>query len=426
MGSNKLGASLQKQVCIVKLTYSARIQAPKKCEVQLGMVIKKWQFMGLTVRLQDFSYKNNLGEVNEKEEKPLRLEKCFILVVTWFQITIRAIQDKIKQAVHGGWMENPGTRTEQCEYVMENLTYTKDFHLVPFSAKSDYTSLFVNMFFFLYLFGVITNSMIITVTCTNDQLHTPMYLFLCNLALVDICYTTTTVPNLLYMLFSGDNTVFFLQCFTQMYFYAVAASTENVLILIMAFDRYVAICHPLHYHDILNRKHCLLLASGTWITGFLNSFVMTIPVSNMSFCQSHTVYQFFCDAKSLINISCAGTEYFSIVIYLEILVVAFFPVTFSLISYIKIIRVILQIKSKDGRKKAFSTCSSHLTIVIIYYTTGMSVYMMPSSESFNVLNQVLTVIYTVVTPIINPLIYSLRNKDVKIALLRLLGGNITW
>ncbi|XP_063810665.1 olfactory receptor 2T5-like [Pseudophryne corroboree] len=188
----------------------------------------------------------------------------------------------------------------------------------------------------------------------------------------------------------------------------------------MAYDRYVAICDPLHYHSILNRKLCLVLASGTWISGSLNAFVLSIPASHMSFCQSRTIHQFFCDAKALINISCAGSDDLYIVIYTEFLVYGVFPVMFFLISYIKIIRVILKIKSKDGRKKAFSTCSSHLTVVIMYYISGVSVYMMPPSEYSDVLEQVFSALYTVVTPIINPLIYSLRNKDVKISLMRLL------
>ncbi|XP_075037410.1 olfactory receptor 1G1-like [Mixophyes fleayi] len=262
--------------------------------------------------------------------------------------------------------------------------------------------------------------LISTLIYTDDQLHTPMYLFLCNLALVDICYTTTTVPKLLYMLLSGDNTVSFTQCFTQMYFYISVSFTEDLLIFVMAYDRYVAICNPLHYHFILNRKNCLLFVSGIWISGYLNAIALTIQASNMFFCHSDIIHHFFCDIKALINISCAGSEDVYIVIYLDALIFGVFPVMFSLTSYIKIIRVILQIKSKGGRKKAFSTCSSHLTVVTIYYAIGSSVYMMSPSESSKILEPVFTVVYAVVTPMINPLIYSLRNKEVKLALLRIL------
>ncbi|XP_063788965.1 olfactory receptor 2M2-like [Pseudophryne corroboree] len=209
-----------------------------------------------------------------------------------------------------------------------------------------------------------------------------------------------------------------------MYFFASVGGTENILIFIMAYDRYVAICDPLHYQNILSRKHCILLASATWAVGFLNSLVFTIQASHMSFCQSRTIHQFFCDAKAIINISCAGSAEFYIVVYLEFLILVFFPVMFNFTSYIKIIWVILQIKSKDGRMKAFSTCSSHLSMIIMYYVTGFCEFMMPISDYSNVLEQVFTVLYSVVTPMINPLIYSLRNKDVKSALLRLLGANL--
>ncbi|XP_063788962.1 olfactory receptor 1G1-like [Pseudophryne corroboree] len=304
---------------------------------------------------------------------------------------------------------------------MQNNTFIKEFYLVLFSVKSGYTSLTTSVFFFLYVFGVLINCSIITVISTDVQLHTPMYVFLCNLAIADIFFTTTTVPNLLYMLLSGDNTVSFIQCFSQLYFYIFAAGAEDILIFIMAYDRYVAICDPLHYQDILNRKHCILLASGTWIVGLLNSILFTIQASLMSFCHSHTIHQFFCEPKAMINIACTGSEEFYIVVYVEFLIFGFIPAMFCFTSYIKIIRVILQIKSKDGRKKAFSTCSSHLTVVIMYYMAGLCAYMMPTSESSNVLEQVLTAVDAVVTPMINPLIYSLRNKDVKSALLRLLG-----
>ncbi|XP_063788945.1 olfactory receptor 2M2-like [Pseudophryne corroboree] len=271
------------------------------------------------------------------------------------------------------------------------------------------------------IWSTVINAIIISVIYIDYQLHTPMYLFLCNLALVDICYTTTTVPNLLYMLLSGDITVSFIECFTQMYFYFLSGSSEINVIFIMAYDRYVAICDPLRFHTVLNRKHCVVFASGTWISGCLNSFVITIPASHLSFCHSRTLNQFFCDAKALINISCGGSEDFSIVIYTAVMVYGTFPVMFCLASYIKIIRVILQTKSKDGRKKAFSTCSSHLTVVIMFYMTNLSVYLVPPSDYSSVLEPVFSVLYSIVTPTINPLIYSLQNKDMKSALLRLLA-----
>ncbi|KAM5151772.1 olfactory receptor 8D1-like [Mantella aurantiaca] len=281
--------------------------------------------------------------------------------------------------------------------------------------------IFNTVFFFLiYVIGILVNLTIIIVIFLDLHLHTPMYLFLCNLSIIDICYTTVIVPKLLYILFSGNNTVPFTQCFIQMNFVFLTASTEDTILFIMAYDRYVAICHPLDYHRILNKKVCILLVMVTWISGCLNSFLLTSSILKMIFSSSLTIHQFFCDAKALINISCSGTEMFYIVLYTNILVYGLCPVMCNVMSYVKIIRVILHIKSKDGRSKAFSTCSSHLIVMIIYYGSCTAVYMIPPSDRYNQLEQILTVFYTTVIPMLNPLIYSLRNKEIKNSLQKLL------
>ncbi|XP_073490968.1 olfactory receptor 2L2-like [Aquarana catesbeiana] len=267
-------------------------------------------------------------------------------------------------------------------------------------------------FFFIYFIGMLVNIAIIAVICLDPHLHTPMYLFLCNLSVIDISYTTVTLPKLLYILFSGNNSVSFTQCLIQMYFMLQAASAEGNILFIMAYDRYVAICHPLHYHHILNRKICILLIIVIWLGGCVNSSIITISVLKIIFC-SVTIHQFFCDAKALINISCGGTEMFYIVFYAEYLVFGLCPVMCNLMSYVKIIRIIQRIKSKDGRRKIFSTCSSHLIVMAIYYGSGVSAYMTPPSDRYELLEQILTIFYTTIVPMLNPLIYSLRNKEVK-------------
>ncbi|KAM5151777.1 olfactory receptor 8D1-like [Mantella aurantiaca] len=298
---------------------------------------------------------------------------------------------------------------------MESNTSWLEFHILPFFIKSDHKLFIFNtvFFFLIYVIGIIANLIIISVICLDLHLHTPMYLFLCNLSIIDICYTTVTVPKLFYILFSGNNTVSYTQCFIQVYFVFLAVTTEDTIIFIMAYDRYVAICHPLDYHRILNKRICILLILATWISGFLNSFLSTSSILKMIFCSSLTIHQFFCDAKALINIACSGTEMFYIVLYTESFVLGLCPVMCNLVSYVKIIRVILHIKSKDGRSKAFSTCSSHLTVMAIYYGTAIAVYMIPPSDRYDLLEQILTVFYTTVIPMLNPLIYSLRNKEVK-------------
>ncbi|XP_063788975.1 olfactory receptor 1-like [Pseudophryne corroboree] len=304
---------------------------------------------------------------------------------------------------------------------MDNHTSLPEFFIVAFSTFSAYKSYLFTVFLLIYLIALLANSAIITVIYIDQHLHTPMYLFLCNLSLLDLCYTTVTLPKLLYMLLSGNYTVSFIQCFTQMYFYWESVSTEVVLLFTMAYDRYVAICNPLHYHRIFNRKLCVELTAAIWVTGCLNSLLILIAATHMTFCNSYIINQFFCDAKSLMKLACTHKEEFSIVIYVEVFVFGISPFFISLTSYIKIISTILNIKSRDGRKKAFSTCSSHLTVLTIFYGTAITVYLMPPSDHNKVLELIFTVLYTVVTPMLNPLIYSLQNKDVKRALKRFTG-----
>ncbi|XP_077306147.1 olfactory receptor 1E16-like [Lithobates pipiens] len=304
---------------------------------------------------------------------------------------------------------------------MENTTFLLDVHILPIFMTTDHklTIFSTVYFFFIYLIGLLMNIVIITVIYLDLHLHTPMYLFLCNLSVVDVCYTTVIIPKLLYMLLSGNNQMPFTQCFIQIYFFFIVDSAEVTVLLIMAYDRYVAICHPLDYHRILNKKICLLLMMVIWIGGSANSSLLTSSILKLFFCSSVTIHQFFCDAKALINISCGGIETFYIVMYTDSLVFVLLPIVCNSMSYVKIIRVILNIKSKNGRSKAFSTCSSHLAVMAIYYGSSVSVYMTPPSNHYDLLEQILTMFYTTVVPILNPLIYSLRNKEVKSSLRKL-------
>ncbi|KAM9305414.1 putative olfactory receptor 1F12P [Gastrophryne carolinensis] len=302
---------------------------------------------------------------------------------------------------------------------MENNTAILVFQLLPFFMQTNIALVFAVVFFFLiYFFGLQLNIVIILMICLHRHLYTPMYLFLCNLSIVDLCYINVIVPKLLHILLSGDRQVSFTKCFLQTYFLFTAASAENTVIFIMAYDRYVAICHPLHYHHILSKKTCTVFMVATWICSFFNSVFLTIPLKKMFFCSSLAIHHFLCDSKALVHISCSGRDLFYKIIYTEVFLYAVCPVMCNLISYVKIIRVILGIKSKDGRSKAFSTCSSHLIVMTIYYGSAASVYMMPPSDRYNVLEQILTVFFTTVIPVLNPLIYSIRNNELKSTLLK--------
>nr|DBA19159.1 TPA: hypothetical protein GDO54_015026 [Pyxicephalus adspersus] len=303
--------------------------------------------------------------------------------------------------------------------ITKNYTLILEFCIVPFSANMEDGFLISSLFVMIYFTGVLMNSVIILVIYKNDHLHKPMYLFLCNLSVVDLCYTTVIVPKLLYILISGNNIVSFTQCFVQMCFFFWIGSTEDLLLFTMAYDRYVAICNPLHYHFILSMKACSLLITVIWVSGCLNSVLISISFTKMSFCHS-IIHHFFCDSKALTKISCGGTELFYIVVYVELVVFGLIPFVCTLASYLKIIRVILGIKSSDGRKKTFSTCSSHLVVLLIYYVTIATVVMMPSSKYSDLLEQIFTMLYSIVAPMVNPLIYSLRNRDIQKGLLSLI------
>ncbi|KAM4023955.1 olfactory receptor 1468-like [Anomaloglossus baeobatrachus] len=305
---------------------------------------------------------------------------------------------------------------------VENYTY--DFFVLTFPTHARNKSWLAIIFVLIYLTGVMSNALTILVIYNDHHLHTPMYLFLCNLSIIDICYTSVTVPKLVHMFLSGDYKFSFTQCFVQMYFFGHLATTEDLLLFIMAYDRYVAICNPLHYYSVLNKKNCTMFMTLYWGLGFLNSTITTLALSKIPMCYSNTVSQFFCEFKAFEKISCPNAG-FQLISYLEAVIFGLGPFLGSLISYIKVIIVILHIKSNDGRRKAFSTCSSHLVVLSMCYGTWISVYIMPPSEHTRDFEITLSVLYTTVTPMLNPLIYSVRNKDVKKAVLKLVWLKVT-
>ncbi|KAM8972401.1 olfactory receptor 10A7-like [Pelodytes ibericus] len=301
---------------------------------------------------------------------------------------------------------------------MENRTLFKEFYILGFSnSVNERLSQFV-VFLFIYLMGIFGNSIIITVIYKDAQLHTPMYYFLCNLSFVDICYTTVTLPKLLDILLTGNNTISLVPCFSQLYFFVFIGGTEIFLLSFMAYDRYVAICYPLQYILIMNNTKCTLIFIGIWGSAWGNALFLTGFASTISFCQSNHLQQFFCDIKALSKLSCADSGFY-IAVYVETFVSGLCPFLLIIVSYIRIISTILHIRSADGRKKAFSTCTSHLTVLFIFYGTILWLYMKPATlHHSEEIDKAFSVLYTAVTPMLNPLIYSLRNKEVKNALRR--------
>ncbi|XP_029437262.1 olfactory receptor 1009-like [Rhinatrema bivittatum] len=298
----------------------------------------------------------------------------------------------------------------------ENITTVTEFIILGFPEFPDLQIPLFLLFLLIYLLILMGNLTIITATCLDPRLQTPMYFFLCNLSFLDISSTSVTLPKLLDIFLRKGQSISVNGCFIQMHFFIVSLCLEFLLLTVMAYDRYVAICHPLRYAVIMNWKVCILIAAGTWIFGLLNPVTYTVLISRFSFCGSNEINHFFCDLSALLKLSCTSTSTIEYITYILGTLVGLPCITSTLVSYVYIISAILRIRSTEGRRKAFSTCSSHLTVVILFYGTVLCSYMRPTSTQSLTQNKLFAVLYNALIPMFNPMIYSLRNKKVKKAL----------
>ncbi|XP_078506276.1 olfactory receptor 2D3-like [Lissotriton helveticus] len=275
----------------------------------------------------------------------------------------------------------------------------------------------------MYLVTAAGNIILVTACVCDARLHTPMYFFLVNLSFLDICYSSVTVPNMLVQLLT-TRTISFTGCAAQMYTYLLLGCTECLLLAVMAYDRYVAILFPLRYTVIMSSSVCITLASCCWISGSVMSLLDTIFTLQLPLCGSYVINHFFCEATTLIKMACVDTFATEMVIFSVGIFVLLLPSFFTMLSYVRIIVTILRIPSSAGRQKAFSTCASHLIVVTIFYGTAIFMYMKPVSKDSSNQDKMISVFYTVTPPMLNPMIYSLRNKDVKMSLKKLAQGHI--
>ncbi|XP_030066622.1 olfactory receptor 1019-like [Microcaecilia unicolor] len=294
-----------------------------------------------------------------------------------------------------------------------NHTKVTEFIILGFFEFPEMQPLFFLVFLIIYLMCLSGNLLIIVTVCSDSHLHSPMFFFLSNLSFLEICYVTVTVPKLLAVLIAQNKTISFMQCMIQMYLFLACSNVEFYLLTTMAYDRYVAICKPLHYTIIMNKKVCIILAIVSWTIAFLNPVSYVTLISQLFFCSSNEINHFFCDITALMSLSCSGTYVIETLTYIDGPLLGFTPLILTIISYVYIISAILKIHSAKGRQKAFSTCSSHLTVVLLFYGTSFGVYMRPKSDYSMDLNKLLTVVYITAIPLLNPLIYSLRNKELK-------------
>ncbi|XP_003798966.1 olfactory receptor 1F12-like [Otolemur garnettii] len=300
-----------------------------------------------------------------------------------------------------------------------NHTSASEFILLGLSSQPERQELVFGLFLAMYLVGTAGNLLMILAIGSDVRLHTPMYFFLSNLSLVDFCFISATVPKMLVNIQTQTQSISYRGCLAQIYFCILLANMDNFLLTAMAYDRHVAICHPLHYSSKMSLHVCALMLGSSWLIASLHSLLHTLLMARLDFCASNIIPYFFCDLLPLLQLSCSNTQLNQLMILLVGGMIVLMPFLGILVSYTRIVSAVLRIPSARGKQKAFSTCGSHLTVVILFYGTITGVYLSPSSSHSADKDSLASVMYMVVTPMLNPFIYCLRNKDIKGALRKL-------
>ncbi|XP_021547270.1 olfactory receptor 1L1-like [Neomonachus schauinslandi] len=306
---------------------------------------------------------------------------------------------------------------------MERVNQTSsvsEFILLGLSSQPEDQKPLFALFFIMYMVTLVGNLLIILAIRSDTQLQTPMYFFLSILFSIDVCYTTTIVPKMLVSFLSEKKSISYAECMTQIYFFLAFANTESYLLAAMAIDRFVSICDPFHYVTIMSHRHCVLLLVFSCSISDLHSLLLVLLINRLTFCDSNVIPHFLCDINPLLKLSCSSTLVDDIVINTEGLITLVTPFMCVIISYFQILIAVLKIPSAAGKHKAFSTCGSHLTVVTLFYGSIIYVYFRPLS-SYTIKDRVATVIYKILSSMLNPFIYSLRNKDMKQGVRKLMG-----
>ncbi|KAM4749399.1 olfactory receptor 11L1-like [Rhinophrynus dorsalis] len=301
-----------------------------------------------------------------------------------------------------------------------NQTTVEYFILLGFHDISNFRSVLFLIVLLIYMLTITGNLMIILLVSFSQTLNSPMYFFLSHLSSCDLLLTTDISPIMMSLMLTKRKTISFAGCFTQFYFFGALVATECLLLMVMSYDRYLAICNPLHYSYLMNFHRCLYLVFCAWVTAFSMALALVLQVLGLQFCGPNVIDHFYCDLLPLLQLSCSDTSFAQRTSFLLGFPGTFLPLMFIIATYIYIFHAILRIPSTTGRQKAFYTCSSHLTVVSMYYGTIITTYLFHSKQHSLNLSKVLSFLYTVVTPFLNPIIYSLRNKDIKTVLTKLI------
>ncbi|KAE8588183.1 hypothetical protein XENTR_v10022386 [Xenopus tropicalis] len=297
-----------------------------------------------------------------------------------------------------------------------NKTFFNGFFLLSLADTPYLKHLCLLTFLIMYILTLSVNSLLIIVVRNNFQLHTPMYFFLSNLSIIDIGISSSVVPKLITITITQDKSISYYGCALQMFFHSALVVTESILLAVMAYDRYTAICKPLHYNTLMNMGFCISMAAVCWAVGCISAGIHVPYTFQLPFCRSRHVNHFFCEIPVILRLSCQDTWLHEVSMYISACTLGLSAFILTLLSYAYIISTILNIRSTEGRHKAFSTCASHLTVVSLYYGPLMFMYFRPHSRNSPSIEKTVAVIYTVVTPMLNPLIYSIRNKDIKVSI----------
>ncbi|XP_049731374.1 olfactory receptor 7D4-like [Elephas maximus indicus] len=306
-----------------------------------------------------------------------------------------------------------------------NQTKVSQFPLLGLSEDPELQPLFFALFLSMYLVTVLGNLLIIPAISFDPHLHTPMYFFLSNLSFVDICFITTTVPKMLVNIQTQSKDISYIGCLTQVYFFMIFAGLRNFLLSMMAYAWFVAICHPLHHTVIMNLRLCVFLVLMSWIIIFWVSLLHILLITQLNFCIGTEIPHFFCELAQIINVACSDTLINNIFLYVATALLGVFPFMGILFSSSQIVSFLMRMSSAGGKYKGFSTCGSYLSVVSLFFGSSLGVYFSSSVTHSSQKSSVATVMYTVVTPMLNPFIYSLRNKDMKGALGRLLSKAVS-
>ncbi|KAM4848589.1 olfactory receptor 10AG1-like [Urocitellus parryii] len=302
--------------------------------------------------------------------------------------------------------------------VEDNVSTVVRFVLLGFSEFPNIQGFLSGVFSIIYMVILIGNFLIIIITRLDPALHKPMYFFLAHFSSLEICYVSVTLPRILVSLWTQDRSISLLSCATQMYFFLMFGATECFLLAVMSYDRYVAICNPLHYPLVMNPKKCHHLAAGSWLGGVPVQIGQTWQIFSLHFCHSNQINHFFCDIPPILKLACGDTFVHEVSVYVVAVLFAVVPFMLILASYSKIGLTILRLPTAQGRTKAFSTCSSHLLVVVLFFGSASITYLRPKFNHSAGTDKVLSLLYTIVTSMFNPMIYSLRNRDVIASLKR--------